>query len=157
MKARVSMTKNRRTRCRGAWTTLAMTGLLLQGCASSQTSTSAGSGTRVFSADVTGGAKSCEAPRLSLDQGQAADAQMKVGNDGGWCGLVATQNNGKPFDAGLLTSRPAHGTVLIHRVGDVTRTDYTPDRGFTGADAFGVKLIPGDASIRISVAVTAAR
>ena len=60
----------------------------------------------------------------------------------------------KPFEAGLLTVRPRHGTVLIHEVGDDTRIDYTPDRGFAGSDTFAVKLIPGNAAIQIAVTVT---
>ena len=81
---------------------------------------------------------------------------MKVGNDGGWCGLRAQQAGDKPFEAGLLTVRPEHGDVLIHEVGDDTRIDYTPDRGFSGSDAFAVKVIPGDATINVAVAVTQA-
>jgi hypothetical protein len=42
---------------------------------------------------------------------------------------------------------------MIHQVGDDTRIDYTPDRGFTGTDSFAVKLIPGNAVIRITVTV----
>jgi hypothetical protein len=40
-------------------------------------------------------------------------------------------------------------------VGDETRIDYTPDRRFAGSDAFTVKLIPGDATIKVAVTVTA--
>jgi hypothetical protein len=78
---------------------------------------------------------------------------MKTVNDGGWCGIPVHQDGPKPFGAGLLETRPAHGDVLIHEVGDDTRIDYTPDRGFAGHDAFAVKLIPGDAIIRVTVTV----
>ena len=50
---------------------------------------------------------------------------------------------------------PTHGSVLIHEVGDNTRIDYTPDRGFTGTDSFAVQLIPGDAKVNVAVMVTA--
>ena len=53
---------------------------------------------------------------------------MQVGNDGGWCGITVAQD-GKPYDAGLLTQAPEHGKVYIHPVGDATRIDYTPDLG----------------------------
>ncbi len=64
------------------------------------------------------------------------------------------QDGSKPFGAGLLMARPGHGTVVIHAVGDDTRIDYTPDRGFTGSDSFAVKLIPGDATVHVAVTVT---
>jgi hypothetical protein len=73
-------------------------------------------------------------------------------NDGGWCAITVTRG-GKPFDSSLVTARPAHGTVLVHKVGDTTRIDYTPDRGYAGSDSFSVKLIPGDSSIRVTVTV----
>ncbi len=126
---------------------LALTALL-QGCAQPPPAST----TRVFQADVTGGAKKCQAPKLAPTAGKTADAPVNVGNDGGWCGIVVS-NAGKPFDAGLLVAPPAHGTVLIHTVGDDTRVDYTPDARFSGADAFTVRLIPGDATIRANVTV----
>jgi hypothetical protein len=69
--------------------------------------------------------------------------------------LRLRQAGTKPFDAGLLISRPSHGSVLIHEVGDDTRIDYTPDRRFAGTDAFEVKLIPGEETIKVAVTVTA--
>jgi len=77
---------------------------------------------------------------------------MKVGNDGGWC-AISVARGGKAFDSSLVTARPAHGKVLVHKVGDATRIDYTPDRGYAGSDSFAVKLIPGDSSIRVAVTV----
>ena len=110
---------------------------------------------RVFAIDVSGGAKLCQAPKLTPTDGQTVEAVMGVGNDGGWCGITAQMSGNKPFAAGLLTARPAHGNVLIHEVGDVTRIDYTPDRGFSGNDAFTVKLVPGAAIIKVTVSVAA--
>ena len=78
---------------------------------------------------------------------------MKLGNDGGWC-AITVNNNGKPFDAGLLATPPAHGKALIHTVGNDTRIDYTPAARYVGADAFTVRLIPGDATLRVTVTVT---
>jgi hypothetical protein len=106
----------------------------------------------MFSADVTGGARSCTAPKLAPAAGQEAQVAVKLGNDGGWCGITVN-NGGRPFAAGLLEASPAHGRVQIHTVGNDTRIDYTPERGFAGTDAFTVKLIPGDATIRAAVTV----
>ncbi|MGD0108129.1 MAG: hypothetical protein ABSC06_29460 [Rhodopila sp.] len=130
-----------------------MTGLLLAGC--SKTEVSTGPALRVYAADLTGGAKLCDAPKLQPVAGLGSEAPLIVVNDGGWCGIRVHQEGPKPFEAGLLTTRPNHGTVLIHEVGDDTRIDYTPDRGFAGNDAFVVKLIPGNATIDVGVTVTA--
>jgi hypothetical protein len=153
------MTENRRDTPPGAmrplgWLALLLTGVLLQACG--QNAGPGGSRLRVFAADLAGAAKSCEVPQITPVSGQSTEATMKVGNDRGWCGLPVHQDGPKPFDAGLLTARPAHGNVLIHQVGDDTRIDYTPDRGFTGSDSFSVKLVPGNATIRVAVVVTAA-
>ena len=129
-----------------------MTGLLLAGC--SANTGPGGSKLRTYAADLVGGAKVCDIPKVSPDPGQTADAAIKVSNDGGWCGFTVQQDGAKPFGAGLLLTRPNHGTVTIHAVGDHTRIDYTPDRGFTGSDSFAVKLIPGDAKVNVGVTVT---
>jgi hypothetical protein len=128
------------------WLAIATTGLLLQACAEKPPAPSA----RIFAADQAGAAKTCVVPNVA--PGQEAQVAVKVGNDGGWCGITVS-NGGKPFAAGLLTTPPGHGKVQIHTVGNDTRIDYTPDRGFAGADAFTVKLIPGDATIRAAVSV----
>ncbi|HQT79084.1 MAG: hypothetical protein B7Z80_22820 [Rhodospirillales bacterium 20-64-7] len=140
--------------CRhGAWLALILTGVMLQGCA--QKAAPSGSAARIYAADVQGAAKQCTVPKLDLTAGKTTEAAVKVGNDGGWCGLTVHQPGPKPYDAGLLTGRPAHGSVLIHQVGDDTRIDYTPDRGYAGPDSFTVNLLPGDAGIHVAVTVTA--
>lgn len=136
------------------WLALGLTVLSLGGCNNENMRTGA-SGPRVFAADFAGGAKTCVVPKPTLKDGELTEVAMKVGNDGGWCGITVAQASGKPFDAGLLTARPEHGKVFIHAVGDATRIDYTPDRGFTGSDAFTVKLVPGNPSVRGVVTVTA--
>jgi hypothetical protein len=78
---------------------------------------------------------------------------MSVGNDGGWCAIHVSQAGPHPYDVGLLTARAAHGIVYVHPVGDDTRIDYTPKKGFTGSDAFNVKLVPGNAELHVTVAV----
>jgi hypothetical protein len=134
-------------------TAVLMTGLLLAGCANDHGGP-AGSRLRVYAADLAGAAKTCDVPKVNPAAGASTEAPMKLVNDGGWCGLHLHQDGPKPFDAGLLTTRPSHGNVLIHEVGDETRIDYTPDRGFSGSDNFAVKLVPGNAVILVPVIVT---
>jgi hypothetical protein len=136
-----------------AWIVPFLAAALLQACAPK--TEPAGSSLRVYAADLSGGAKTCEVPKITLATGQPTTAAIKMSNDGGWCGLPVHQPGPKPFDAGLLSVRPAYGSVLIHSVGDETRIDYTPDRGFTGTDNFTVKLIPGNLMIEVSAAVSA--
>ena len=131
---------------------LLMTGLALAGC-SHPGSGPAASTLRVYAVDLAGGAKVCDVPKVNPVAHAQSDAAIKLVNDGGWCGIPVHQDGPKPFGAGLLETRAAHGDVLIHEVGDYTRIDYTPDRGFAGQDAFVVKLIPGDATVRVGVTV----
>ena len=128
---------------------LVATALLLQACAQQAPS---GPPARVFAADMSGAAKVCTAPPVTPAPGQTLDAAIKLGNDGGWC-AITVNNNGRPFEAGLLTAEPRHGKVLIHTVGNDTRIDYTPAPRFSGPDSFAVRLIPPDATIRVTVAV----
>jgi hypothetical protein len=151
------MINDQRTRHGSAWPALALGGLMLQGCAEIRQPEAAASGPRMYAADMTGGARSCVAPKLSLTDGKPTDAAMTVGNDGGWCAINVAQAGGKPYDAGLLSQVPQHGKVLIHVVGDVTRIDYTPDPAYAGADSFAVTLIPGDPVLHAAVTVVAPR
>ncbi len=130
------------------WLATASTVLLLQACAEKPSGPQA----RVFAADMAGAAKVCTAPPVTPAAGQTMDAAIKLGNDGGWC-AITVNNSGRPFDAGLLAAPAQHGKVLIHTVGNDTRIDYTPAARYAGADAFAVRLIPGDATIRVSATV----
>jgi hypothetical protein len=127
---------------------LAATALVLQACAQQAPP----SRTRMFQADLIGAAKNCSVPKVAPAAGQEATVAMKMGNDGGWC-AITVDNAGKPFDAGLLVTEPAHGKIYIHSVGDDTRIDYTPDARFAGTDAFAVRLLPGGAILRANVTV----
>ena len=131
-----------------------ISGLLLAGCLQKA---GPASGLRVYAADLAGAAKACEVGKANPVADAGAETAMKLANDGGWCAISVHQDGPKPFEAGLLTARPVHGSVLIHEVGDETRIDYTPDRGFAGNDSFAAKLIPGNTSIRVAVTVTAAQ
>jgi hypothetical protein len=101
---------------------------------------------------MTGAAKSCAVPPVTPAAGGTTDVPMKVANDGGWC-AITVNNNGRPYDAGLLAAQPVHGKVLVHTVGNDTRIDYTPSTRYAGEDAFSVRLIPGEATLRVTVAV----
>ena len=129
---------------------VAAAALLLQACAQQGPQASANP---IFASDLAGAAKNCTVPKVTPAAGQQTPVAMQVGNNGGWCAITVSAG-GKPFSAGLLTSEPMHGTVLIHSVGDNTRIDYTPDAQFSGADAFVVRLIPGDATVAASVEVS---
>jgi hypothetical protein len=128
---------------------LALTAFLMQGCEQPQM---AAAGSRQYAVDQSGGAKVCNAPKVSPANGQVTDVAMTMTNDGGWCGALVSLG-GRPFAAGPLTARPKIGKVYVHTVGDVTRIDYTPEKGFAGNDSFTVKLVPGDGSVRVNVAV----
>lgn len=138
-------------RPRSTWVALTAAVVLVSGCVEQA---APGSRERVFAADLAGGARKCEAPTPDLKNGQTSEVAMKVANDGGWCGVSVAQS-GRAFDSGLLTVRPSRGKVVVNRVGDATRIAYTPAKGFAGTDTFSVKLIPGDAIVRVSVTVTA--
>ena len=132
------------------WLATAAMALLLQACGERAPS---GPPARVYSVDMTGAAKVCTAPPVTPAAGHTIDAAIKLGNDGGWC-AITVNNNGRPFDAGLLAAAPQHGKVLIHTVGNDTRIDYTPATRYAGPDAFTVRLVPGDATIRVTATVT---
>lgn len=111
----------------------------------------------VYSADLQGAARLCNTPKqVTLVPGQTAETQMVVGNEGGWCAISVAVPGAQPtraYDAGLLTTRPAHGKVYVHEVGFATRIDYTPEPGYAGADAFTVELLPGSPRLHVSVTV----
>jgi hypothetical protein len=139
-----------RPNCCAALVLFAFAGVALQGCEHKPEQVQ--SQTRLFASDFQGGAKTCVAAKPTLAAGKDISANMQVGNDGGWCGITVAQD-GQPYDAGLLTQAPEHGKVYIHPVGDATRIDYTPDPGYSGADAFVVTLLPGDPVLRVNATV----
>jgi hypothetical protein len=150
----IRMAPNAGTKRQAAGVALLLTGLMLAGCAGNPEAGPAGSKLRVYAADLNGAARMCEVPKLKPVPNATTEAAIKLVNDGGWCGLPLHQDGPKPFDAGLLRTRAAHGDVTIHEVGDDTRIDYTPDHGFAGNDTFSVKLIPGDVTVHVAVTVT---
>lgn len=150
------MTRTRLTKHSGQCLLLLLTAALAQGCAPKPPPRPP---TRQYAVDQTGGAKACTVPKVSPAAGKETAVPMSVGNDGGWCAISVTQPGSKsseptPYRVGLLTGRPAHGKVYVHTVGDDTRIDYTPAPGFAGSDSFTVKLVPGDAVLKVDVTVT---
>jgi hypothetical protein len=149
----MSLIRSRNFAQGAAWGLVATVGLMLQGCAPQQAAAPAASGARIYAVDQQGAAHVCTVPKEPvLVDGRETPTALTVGNDGGWCALTVA-HNGEPYGAGLLMVRPSHGTVLIHTVGDATRVDYTPDRGYVGPDSFTAQMIPGDASMRVAVTV----
>jgi hypothetical protein len=135
------------------YTVLAL-GALLGGCSHPAPApvAAAGSTARVYAIDLTGGAKVCKVPAVKLAAGKTTRVSMALKNDGGWC-AITVDLAGKPYAAGLLTAAPSNGRVYIHTVGDATRIDYTPHRGFVGTDHFSVTLLPDQAVIEATAKV----
>jgi hypothetical protein len=131
-------------------------GLALLGglAACAEQSSPAASTRRVYLVDTQGQARTCTVPqRVSLTPGQQTEAAITMSNEGGWCGITVAQAGPKPYDAGMLVQRPRHGRVHVRKVGDVTRVDFIPDAGFSGSDAFTVRLVPGNAAMQVAVTV----
>lgn len=106
-------------------------------------------GPRIYAVDVQGRSALCDVPRgVTLAADRATEATMTMDNDGGWCG-IATNRAGP----GLVTAKPANGRLHVRKVGAITRVDYIPDRGFTGTDAFAVKLLPDQAELKVAATV----
>jgi hypothetical protein len=131
---------------------VSLTAAVLQGCAPAAPPAST---TRLYAIDQQGGAATCSVAPVTLVDGKDAAGTVNVANDGGWCAISVAESGNRPYSAGLLIEQPAHGKVYVHTVGDATRIDYTPDVGFTGADAFGLKFVPGSATLHVAVTVAA--
>ncbi len=120
----------------------------LQACAPQQQA--AAPAARIYAVDVQGRAALCDVPQsgVTLTADRPVEATMTMDNDGGWCG-IATNRAGP----GLVTAKPANGRLHVRKVGAITRVDYIPDRGFTGTDAFAVKLLPDQAELKVAATV----
>lgn len=100
----------------------------------------------------------CKPSDPTLVPGAVAQAQMQMGNDGGWC-AVRVSDAGQPFVVGLVHDRPAHGRVVIRAAGNQTFLDYVPAPGYSGPDSFTAILRPhaqGQADSQVHVTVTVA-
>ncbi len=128
---------------------LGATAVLAQGCAQRGPVKQPN---RQYYVDQGGIAPTCKTSAVSLKDGQEATAEMTAGGGPGRCSFSFSRG-GDPYGAGLLNSRPEHGKVYIHSVGDDTRIDYTPEPSYDGPDSFKVTLVPGAASLRVAVTV----
>jgi hypothetical protein len=124
-------------------------GLILQGCAAPKPAPPRPHAT-IYSTDMVNKAAVCSfTPLTALKDGSDNNVTLTTGG-GGWCGF-GVELDGHPYTAGLLTKGPKFGKVHIHTVGDDTRIDYTPQSLPVAADSFTVRLIPGNATIQVSV------
>jgi hypothetical protein len=129
-------------------------GLILQGCAAIQTTAPTSNAVR-YSTDMVNKAPTCSFTAIDAVKDGAANAVTLTTGGGGWCGF-GVRENGAPYTAGLLSKRARFGKVHVHTVGDDTRIDYTPYERTVVADSFTVRLIPGDATISVTVTPVAA-
>lgn len=108
----------------------------------------------VYATDMIGKAAACVTSPNTVKDGAVNPVSMTTGG-GGWCG-ISLDRDGHAYAAGLLIKPANAGKVYIHTVGDETRIDYTPERVPVTPDSFTVRLIPGDATLMVSVAPTSA-
>lgn len=101
--------------------------------------------------------KTCTPSAADLSTGPSAVATIAMTNDG-WCAVHTKDKNGQPFKFGLVKSRPAHGRILIQKIGGETRIEYTAENRYVGVDRFSVALasnLPNtpDSTITVTVSV----
>ena len=104
-----------------------------------------------------GQSKTCTVSVPDFSASTTAQASIAMTNEG-WCGVTATEKDGKNFKFGLIGTRPQHGQVYVRLINDRTRVEYTPVPRYVGADAFTVLLASkaggGDSTLKIDVTVT---
>jgi hypothetical protein len=102
-------------------------------------------------------AATCLVAPFHVADGGAADVNMTISNDGGYCAAALTAASGRPFDAPLVPQRPAHGDDSVVEYNGKTSVEYTASQGYVGHDGFTVKLIlkgqPGYTTLNVSVDV----
>ena len=129
------------------------TAVALTGCATPQTQAP------VATEDLNVGiASTCTPSAIDLSTAPTAAATITMTNDG-WCAVHTKESSGKPFLLGLVKTNPAHGRILIQKVGGETRIEYTANERYVGADKFTVALRPTTASaadntVQVAVNVT---
>lgn len=99
----------------------------------------------------------CKPSSPTLVPGAVAQAQIQMGNDGGWC-AIRVADAGQPFLVPLVHERPAHGRVLLRTAGNQTFLDYLPAPGYSGPDSFTAILRPHahgekDSTVHVTVMV----
>ena len=132
---------------------IAMTAVAVAGCTAPLTPAS------VAGEDLNVGiAKTCTPTPVEFSATPSTTASITMSNDG-WCALHTKQKDGSPFLLGLVKTNPAHGRILIQKIGGETRIEYTPNERYVGTDAFTVALRSGatntpDATIQVAVNVS---
>jgi hypothetical protein len=86
-------------------------------------------------------AASCSVAPFQVADGGTAKVAMTLSNEGGYCAATLTAGSGKPFDAPLLHTPPAHGSARVVKYNGRTSVEYTPVAGYVGTDSFEVRLI----------------
>jgi hypothetical protein len=86
-------------------------------------------------------AASCSVAPFQVADGGTAKVAMTLSNEGGYCAATLTAASGKPFDAPLLHTPPAHGSARVVKYNGRTSVEYTPVAGYAGIDSFEVRLI----------------
>jgi len=102
-------------------------------------------------------AKTCTPSPIDFAAGTTAAATITMTNDG-WCAVRTKDKSGQPFKFGLVKSRPAHGRILIQKIGGETRIEYTAENRYVGPDRFSVALasnLPNTPDSTVQVTVTA--
>ena len=125
--------------------------LLLAACVQQQAAAPAGPNLNEGIAAV------CTPTTPTLVPGAIAQAEIRMGNDGGWC-AIRVADAGQPFVVGLVHDRPAHGRVLVRTAGNQTFLDYLPAAGYSGPDSFTAILRPHeqgqkDSTVHVTVLV----
>jgi hypothetical protein len=102
-------------------------------------------------------AKSCTFTPVQAAPGASASTSISMTNDG-WCAVRLKDADGQAYQLGLIRQRPAHGTILIQKLGGETRLEYTAATGYTGPDSFTAAVRPKaggpDATVQVAVTVT---
>ena len=132
---------------------IAATALAATSCAPQQQPATAA--TEDFNVGIS---KTCTPSAADLSTGTSASATITMTNDG-WCAIRTKDKNGQPFKFGLVKSRPAHGRILIQKIGGETRIEYTAENRYVGVDRFSVALasnLPNTPDSTIQVTVTVA-
>jgi hypothetical protein len=132
---------------------IAVTAIAVTGCATPQVQ--APGPTEDLNVGI---AKTCTPTAVDLSASNTASATIAMTNDG-WCALHVKQKDGQPYLLGLVKASPAHGRILIQKIGGETRIEYTADERYVGADKFTVALRPTaantpDATIQVAVNVS---
>ncbi len=99
----------------------------------------------------------CTVAPFHAVSGGTTTVAMTVSNDGGYCAASLTADNGQPYDAALVHTKPLHGEDMVQHYNGKTSVEYSAKPGYVGHDSFPVQLIlkgqAGYTTLNISVDV----